>query len=117
MNRTKLITVAALAVLAIACSESVGGMLEDAGQMMMDAGDMMQPDAGAQDREVSCRDGSNGTFAIANPGKTEATVCYRSDAQFEGERYCHRANVPWFEGTSEGFMFTCANVTSVTLHN
>jgi len=117
MTRRKLITVAALAVLVVACSETVGGIMQDAGDMLADAGDMMQPDAGAQDREVSCVDGINGTFAIANPGKTEATVCYRSDAQFEGESYCHRANVPWFEGTSEGFMFTCVNVTSVTLHN
>jgi hypothetical protein len=34
MKRKKLITVAALAVLAFACSETVGGVMQDAGDMM-----------------------------------------------------------------------------------
>jgi hypothetical protein len=97
-----------LTVIAVACG-TAGDMVGE----MMDSG---VPDAGAQDTPVQCRDGNTGTFTI-NPGQTEATVCHRSDNAYEGKSYCIRVKVPWFEGTSEGFMSSCATVTSVTLHN
>jgi len=120
-----LIMVAAIAVLAFACSESVGGMLEDAGQMMMDAGDMLQPDAGAQDTPASC-DKSDGStrwaeFPVNAPGQTEVTVCYRANPDTVGPRkraYCQRFAPPYYEGTSTGFLYSCDdNVTSITVHN
>ena len=127
MNRNKLITVAALAVLAFACSETVGGvmqdagtMLADAGDMLADAGDMMQPDAGAQDTPVSCnkqqQDPDRETkfvwrwaeFPIADPGETEVTVCTRYDDSFgpphRSGTVCNRSKAQWKEGTRTGVL-------------
>ena len=73
MSRRKLITVAALAVLALACSETVGGvmqdagdMLADAGDMLSDAGDMMQPDAGAQQSELFTFDCNGENYVLTD---------------------------------------------------
>ena len=133
MNRTKLITVAALAVLAFACSESVGGMLQDAGAMLADAGDMMQPDAGAQDVSASCSKsatiGGGSTtvywaeFPISDPGRTEITICYDADPSLAGPSArvtCYRYGAGWYEGTSTGFL-DCGTdqnrFRSITVHN
>jgi hypothetical protein len=48
-----------LAVLALACSETVGGMMQDAGTMLADAGEMMR-DAGDADASTM-PDGSTGS--------------------------------------------------------
>jgi hypothetical protein len=114
MNRKRLITVAALAVLALPCSETVGGMMQDAGAMLADTGDMMQPDAGAQD--VSASSDKSDTpeggytyywseFPINTPGETEVTVCYRGDP--EGVAHwkrgnCYRSIASWFDRSHAG---------------
>jgi hypothetical protein len=122
VTRKKLITVAALAVLAIACSETVGGVMQDAGDMladagdaMRDAGDMMQPDAGAQDTPAECEKvasephgdgGRQDHYAAvfdANPGQTEVTLCYHGTPRSNERDYCHRFKAAWYEGTSTGF--------------
>lgn len=70
MKRRKLTTVAALAVLALACSEAVGDMMHDAGTMLADAGDMMQPDAGAQPQTFPL-DCSGGSFVLTDVDQKE----------------------------------------------
>jgi hypothetical protein len=146
MNRNKLITVAALAVLAFACSETVGGMMQDAGTMLADAGDMMQPDAGAQDTPASCnksetRDIGNGASRTwrwaefdVDPGVTEVSTCRdlqgEDDPPYLGRDDCFRRTASWFNGTSIGFvdcggevMASDGTVTvfppplSITVHN
>lgn len=143
MKRKKLITVAALAVLALACSESVGGMMQDAGDMLADAGDairdagdvvrdagdMMQPDAGAQDTPATC-DKSDmlgdqtvywAEFSINAPGQTEVTVCHRGnpDSYAHWKRdYCHRGIAQWYEGTNTGVVYCGSEpAKSITVHN
>ena len=124
MKRRKLITVAALAALALACSESVGGMLEDAGQMLVDAGDAMTPDAGAQDTPAQC-DKADGSFRwsefpISSPGQTEVTICARGNAGASGafkRAVCFRQLANWFEGTTTGWAGCSTDTTSITVHN
>ena len=125
MNRKKLITVAALAVLALACSETVGGIMQDAGDMLADAGDMMQPDAGAQDTPASCNKSDGPTqwaeFPINSPGQTEVTVCYAANENATGPQKtkasCYRSLASWFEGTNTGWQWCSDDVTSITVHN
>jgi len=124
MTRKKLITVAALAVLALACSETVGGMMQDAGAMLADAGDAMQPDAGAQDTPASCNKSEGAQqwaeFPISDPGQTEATVCYGANPGGAGpskRATCYRLTASWYEGTNTGWQWCDANTTSITVHN
>ena len=120
MNRKRLITVAALAVLALACSETVGGVMQDAGDMLADAGDMMQPDAGAQDTPATC-DVETGLaeFPISRPGETLVTICYRASGRPTGPQraHCTRLRAWWYEGTNDGFAWCNPDTTSVTVHN
>jgi hypothetical protein len=120
MNRRKLITVAALAVLALACGETVGGMMQDAGEMLADAGDMMQPDAGAQDTPAECNKSvvyiDNEAYKRTRywaefdvvPGSTEVTEC-RTTMLFSQEGSsrdtCSRRIASWFMGTNTGFAY------------
>jgi hypothetical protein len=149
MKRTKLnraLFVCTLAVLALACGETVGGMMQDAGTMLADAGSMMQPDAGAQDVSASCnksgthRWGGNADRTVhwaefeVTPGTTEVTVCHR---QWEGGAppnavTCHRSKATWIRGTSTGVVQCSADIdyddpdtddivgegpVSITVHN
>jgi hypothetical protein len=121
----------ALAALAIACSESVGGMMQDAGAMLADAGDVMQPDAGAQDTSVSCDKSETyppGTetvqrwaeYPINAPGQTEVTICYRGNPDSYGPSKrdtCNRLVSPWYEGTNTGAIHCNGDVKSITVHN
>jgi hypothetical protein len=122
-----LIAIAALAVLALACSETVGGIMQDAGTMLADAGDMMQPDAGAQDVSASCNKSANdgatrwAEFSISNPGQTEVTICYAARSELGGpytKPSCSRLIAPYYEGTNTGLVWSCDDtVTSITVHN
>jgi len=120
MNRKKLITVAALAVLAFACSETVGGVMQDAGDMLADAGDMMQPDAGAQDTPASCNKSvvyvDDETYKRTrywaefdvDPGSTEVTVCAVNElfSQAGSSRdICYRRIASWVRGTNTGIHY------------
>jgi hypothetical protein len=119
MTRRKLITVAALAVLALACSESVGGILEDAGAMLADAGDMMQPDAGA-DFSATCNvEIGLAEFPVSRPGETMVTICYRAGGRPTGPQraHCTRVRAWWYEGTNDGFVYCNPDTTSVTVHD
>lgn|GEM_PF-5094805 len=139
MTRKKLITVAALAVLAFACSETVGGVMQDAGGMladagevirdagdaMQDAGDVMQPDAGAQDVSASCNKGEGNSrwaeFPISNPGQTEVTICSGPHPTLDqppyNRRVCSRLAPAWYEGTNTGIVWSCDDTTTITVHN
>ena len=133
MQRKKLITVAALAVLALACGDAVGGMMQDAGAMladagdvirdagdaMQDAGDVMQPDAGAQDVSASCNKSEThpeaegykyywAEFPINEPGITEVTVCNHGDPDslhYQKADWCSRRIATWLDGTSTGVVY------------
>jgi len=141
---TRVLIASALAVLALACGDAVGGMMQDAGTMLADAGDvirdagnMMQPDAGAQDTPATCnKSETNGEVTghwaefPVTPGQTEVTICGAGDpeAQFAyGRRdVCYRTTAAWFDGTSTGYVY-CGLETdaagwfskpkSITVHN
>jgi hypothetical protein len=118
-----------LALVALACGETVGGMMQDAGAMLADAGDMMQPDAGAQDTPVQCDKSSTSgdpelTYHWAEfpvtPGQTEITICYGGNPDSYGPSKrdtCNRLVSPWYEGTNTGAIHCGGNVTSITVHN
>jgi len=128
-----------LALVALACGETVGGMMQDAGAMLADAGDMMQPDAGAQDTPVQCDKSSTSgdpelTYHWAEfpvtPGQTEITICNTGDpaspVAYGSRDTCSRITAPWFDGTSTGF-WSCgieseaagwiSKPKSITVHN
>ena len=136
----------ALAVLALACSESVGGMMQDAGSMLADAGDvirdagdMMQPDAGAQDTPVECNKSETtevgyayywAEFPISTPGETEVTVCNHGDPDsvlsYSRRDQCNRWIAGWFDGTNTGVVYCgqrnpdgtrTGEPKSITVHN
>jgi len=91
----KLVLVTGLVVVAIACSDAVGGVLEDAGTMlqdagdaMVDAGDAMVPDAGAQTlaqcdqtKVVTHATGARVEYryaiaTVSNPRTAQVELCY-----------------------------------------
>jgi hypothetical protein len=77
MKRKRLITVAALAVLALACSETVGDMMQDAGAMLADAGNGMLPDAGAQPSDAEIHD-----FDCAGEGIVHIGIFYDASKSY-----------------------------------
>jgi hypothetical protein len=70
----KLILMVGIIVIVVACSDTVGGVLEDAGTMLQDAGEQMQ-DAGAQAQEsksITC----NQSYTRTPPGGEPSTTKY-----------------------------------------
>jgi hypothetical protein len=63
----RLILMAGLVAVAVACGDVAGELVRDAGQMMMDAGDVMAPDAGAQAGECPCEAGPRGETGDQGP--------------------------------------------------
>ncbi len=63
----KAIPVGMLVVVAVACGDAAGAILQDAGQAMMDAGNGMAPDAGAQTGECPCEAGPQGERGEQGP--------------------------------------------------
>lgn len=113
---------------AFACGEAGQSMTGGAGAM--DGGGGTTNGTGATDgggatggtpeqnvREVECKEGSDGSFPIENPGDAYAIVCRRANEQAGLDAYCYRSAVFWFQGTKNGFIPTCIDVTSVTVYD
>ena len=66
-------------------------------------------------REVECKEGTDGSFPIDNPGEAYAIACRRASERLAA--FCYRSEVFWFTGTNNGFLPTCIDVVSVTLYD
>jgi hypothetical protein len=113
----KLVLTGGLVVVAFACGTGADMMGE-----ILDSG---VPDAGAQDTPATCNKGEGSSrwaeFPMSNPGQTEITVCYAARPENPPgparKANCTRVIAPWYEGTSTGFLWSCDDTMTITVHN